>query len=48
MDLFFAAKFEELAAIFTGAPSSNRAYNLLTQIDPAHSSEYNRLVEGGS
>lgn len=48
MDLFFAAKFEELAAIFTGASSSNRAYNLLTQIDPAHSSEYNRLVDGGS
>jgi len=44
LDLFFSAKFQELAAIFTGAPMSNRAYNLLTQIDPSHSSEYNRIV----
>lgn len=44
LDLFFAAKFQELAAIFTGAPMSNRAYNLLTQMDPSHSSEYNRIV----
>jgi hypothetical protein len=44
LDLFFAAKFQELAAIFVNSPVSNRAYNLLTQIDPSHSSEYNQLV----
>ena len=44
LDLFFAAKFQELAAIFTDAPMSNQVYNLLTQMDPAHSSEYNRIV----
>ncbi len=44
LDLFFSAKFQELAAIFTSAPMSNRAYNLLTQMDPSHSSEYNRIV----
>lgn len=44
LDLFFAAKFEELAAIFLDSPASSRAYNLLTEIDPAHSSEYSRLV----
>lgn len=45
LDLFFASKYQELAAMFAGGEQSNRAYNLLTQVDPGHSSEYNKLVE---
>lgn len=45
MDLFFAAKYEEFAAIFEGGEVRDQAYNLLTQVDPSHSSEYNRLVQ---
>jgi len=44
LDLFFATKYQELTALFLGGEQSNRAYNLLTQIDPGHSSEYNKLM----
>ena len=45
LDLFFSTKYQELAAIFADGELQSRAYNLLTQVDPSHSSEYNRLVE---
>lgn len=45
LDLFFASKYQELSAMFADGEQSNRAYNLLTQVDPGHSSEYNKLVE---
>lgn len=45
LDLFFSTKYQELAAIFAEGDLQNRAYNLLTQIDPSHSSEYNKLVQ---
>jgi hypothetical protein len=45
LNLFFSTKYQELTAIFLDGDLQNRAYNLLTQIDPSHSSEYNRLVE---
>ena len=44
LDMFFAAKYQELPAIFQGAPSASQAYSLLSGIDPSHLSEYNRLV----
>jgi hypothetical protein len=44
IDLFFNAKSQELAAIFEGSPYASRAYELLTQIDPSHMAEYDRLV----
>jgi hypothetical protein len=44
IDLFFAAKYEELAALFAGAPTSNTAYDVLSRLDPSHTSTYNRLV----
>lgn len=44
LDMFFAAKYQELAALFEGAPSSAQAYGILSDIDPSHLSEYNRLV----
>jgi len=43
--LFFSTKYQELTAVFSQGDLQNRAYNLLTQIDPSHSSQYNRLVE---
>jgi hypothetical protein len=45
LDLFFATKYQELAAMFAEGELRNQAYNLLTQVDPGHSSEYNKLVE---
>ena len=44
LDMFFAAKYQELAALFEQAPSRAQAYAILSDIDPAHLSEYNRLV----
>ena len=44
LDMFFAAKYQELAALFEQAPSSAQAYGILSDIDPSHLSEYNRLV----
>lgn len=45
LNLFFATKYQELSAMFIEGGKTNRAYNLLTQIDPGHSSEYDKLVE---
>jgi hypothetical protein len=44
IDLFFNAKYQELAALFEGSAYASRAYELLTQIDPSHMAEYDRLV----
>lgn len=43
LDVFFNTKASELAAVFEDSPRSSEAYNLLTQIDPAH--DYEALVE---
>ena len=45
LDLFFSTKYQELTALFADGDLQSRAYNLLTQVDPSHSSEYNRLVQ---
>ena len=45
LDLFFATKYQELAAVFEDAQVSSTAYALLSQIDPAHLGEYDRLVQ---
>lgn len=44
-DIFFSSKYTELVAIFRDADVETRleAYNLLRSVDPAHSSEYERL-----
>lgn len=44
LDVFFGAKYQELTAVFEGAQASARAYGILSDIDPSHLSEYNRLV----
>lgn len=45
LDLFFATKSQELTALFANSGQSSQAHSLLTNIDPAHSSEYSKLVE---
>ena len=46
-DLFFAAKFTEIASLLAEAPQRNEAYALLSEMDAAHLSTYNALVSGG-
>lgn len=45
LDLFFTTKYQELTALFSNSTVESQAYNLLTQVDPAHSSEYGTLVQ---
>lgn len=45
LDLFFSTKYEELAALFSGSDVAGRAHNVLVEIDPSHSTAYNKLVE---
>lgn len=44
IDAFFMAKYAELTAVFSGSELSNQAYQLLSQVDPAHMTKYNELV----
>ncbi len=43
-DLFFSAKYPELAAIFENSNQRSQAYAVLSEVDPSHLSEYNRLT----
>lgn len=45
LSLFFATKYQELTALFQEGEFQDQAYNLLTQIDPSHSSEYDRIIQ---
>lgn len=45
-DIFFTAKYQELAALYADAPQRNEAYALLSEMDPAHLSTYDVLVSG--
>jgi hypothetical protein len=45
-DVFFAAKFEEIAELMVDAPGRNEAYALLSEMDAAHLSTYDVLVNG--
>ncbi|NBC67248.1 MAG: DUF4835 family protein [Bacteroidetes bacterium] len=44
-DIFFSAKYTEIVAIFRDADAEvrTRAYNILSDVDPAHTSEYEKL-----
>lgn len=44
-DIFFSSKYTEIVAIFQDADAEmrTRAYNLLRDVDPGHSSEYEKL-----
>ena len=45
-DVFFASKFEEIADLMVGSPARNEAYALLAEMDAAHLSTYDALVNG--
>lgn len=45
LDLFFSAKYEELAAVFAGSNLDSQAHDLLVQIDPSHSTTYSELLQ---
>ena len=45
-DVFFTSKYQEIAALFVDAPTRSEAYALLSEMDPVHLSEYDRLVSG--
>lgn len=45
LNLFFQTKYQELAALFSGSDLASQAHNLLVQMDPAHSSEYDKLLQ---
>ena len=45
-DVFFAAKFEEIAELMAEAPGRNEAYAMLSEMDAAHLSTYDVLVSG--
>jgi hypothetical protein len=45
LDVFFSAKYQELAAIFQESQQGSQAYDLLSSLDPAHMTEYNKLVQ---
>lgn len=44
IDLFFSAKYTELASVFDGWQRSSEAYDYLTSLDPSHTSAYESLV----
>jgi hypothetical protein len=44
LDMFFAAKYTELTALFLDSSSAVQAYNALSVLDPSHLTEYNKLV----
>lgn len=45
IDLFFASKHKELAAIFKQSQLSAQAYGILTDVDPSNLTSYNELVQ---
>ena len=45
LSVFFSTKNQELTAFFSGSDVESQAHDLLVQMDPSHSSEYNKLVE---
>ena len=44
IDLFFNAKYSELSALFQQSRLSSQAFSLLTMLDSAHMTEYNKLA----
>ena len=45
VDLFFSAKHAELISIFEQSTLASQAYDLLSEMDPAHLSDYNTLIQ---
>jgi hypothetical protein len=45
VDLFFSAKYRELASIFEQSTLASQAFDLLAEMDPAHLSDYNAMIQ---
>ncbi|NND72897.1 MAG: DUF4835 family protein [Rhodothermales bacterium] len=45
MDLFFAAKYQEIVEILRDSPVGGEAYDLLTEMDLSHVADYGILIE---
>ena len=45
LDVFFNTKYQELADVFLDSPVAPQAYDLLSEVDPSHLDQYNRLIE---
>ena len=45
LGVFFNTKYQELADVFLNSPVAPQAYDLLSEIDPNHLNQYNRLIE---
>lgn len=44
-DIFFSTKYTELAAVFEESDQSSQAFSLLAEVDPAHLTKYNELIQ---
>ncbi len=45
LDQFFAAKYQELTAVFEGSSVASQAYDKLARIDPSHLSTYSSMLQ---
>ena len=45
LDQFFTSKYKEITSIFEGSSIASRAYDTLSRIDPAHLSDYSRMLQ---
>lgn len=45
IDLFFDTKYQELAAVFDRSNMRNTAYQILSELDPSHLTQYNSLID---
>ncbi len=45
VDLFFSSKYRELASIFENSTLASQAFDVLAEMDPAHLSDYNSMVQ---
>jgi hypothetical protein len=44
LDQFFAAKYQEMIRVFRGSQEASRAFDALSQSDPAHLSDYSTMM----
>ena len=44
LDQFFSAKYREIVAIFRQSPEATQAFDALSQMDPAHLSDYSTMM----
>jgi hypothetical protein len=45
VDLFFSAKYRELASIFEKSTLASQAFDVLSEMDPAHLTDYNAMIQ---